>query len=547
MVETAETEESTVSEPQSIPAPSRRTVLRASFAAGAAVIGGSVASAQSLGSVGDVLGGLGGSLAPARPVLTHGVAAGDVRRDGALIWARADRPSRMIVETAATDSFAGARRWNGPVLTPESDGTGRMRLVGLEAGQDVHYRVRLTDALTSAESEPVTGVFRTAPAERGPIRLQWSGDVCGQGFGINPDRGGMRVWRTMADRHPDLFLHSGDTVYADGPLTETVALADGSTWRNIVTPEKSKVAETLQEYRGQFSYNLLDENYRYFNSRVGQAVQWDDHEVLNNWYPGEVLTGDVAAKYTEKNVDVLAARAFRAFHEWLPLDETAAVDGRVYRKIAYGPLLDVFVLDMRTYKDANSLGSRGADGRILGDKQVRWLVDEVTRSTATWKVIAADLPVGLVVPDGPSDIEAVAQGDPGAPQGRETEIARVLKAFKDAGVRNHVWLTADVHYTAAHHYDPSRAAFTDFDPFWEFVSGPLNAGAFGPNPLDGTFGPRLEFVHAPGADHANTPPSDPSFQHFGEVRIDTDGRFTVDLLDATGRSLWATTLEPHAR
>lgn len=534
---------------------SRRAVLRGGLAAGAVLLGGSAAArAQSLGSDslgggslgGGSLGSAGGSLLRDRPTLTHGVAAGDVRRDGALIWARADRPATLVVETAPTADFRGARRWKGPVLSPSSDGTGRLRLVGLEAGQDVHYRVTVADAETGATSEPRTGVFRTAPAEKGPIRLQWSGDVCGQGWGINPDLGGMRIWRTMADRNPDLFLHSGDTVYADGPLEETVALPGGETWRNIMTPEKSKVAETLAEYRGQFAYNLLDEHYRHFNSRVVQAVQWDDHEVTNNWYAGEILDGEVGEKYTEKRVDVLAARAFQAFHEWMPIDPTMAVDGRIHRRIAYGPQLDVFVLDMRTYKDANTLGSRGDTGRVLGEEQLRWLIDGVTRSTATWKVIAADLPIGLVVPDG-DHIEGIGQGDDGAPQGRETEIARALAAFKAAGVRNHVWLTADVHYTAAHHYSPERAGFTDFDEFWEFVSGPLNAGAFGPNELEGTFGPRAEFVHAPGPDAANTPPSDPSFQHFGEVRIDADGRFTVDLLDGRGTSLWSRTLEPHWR
>ena len=55
-------------------------------------------------------------------------------------------------------------------------------------------------------------------------------------------------------------------------------------------------------------------------------------------------------------------------------------------------------------------------------------------------------------------------------------------------MRNVVWLTADVHYCAAHYYDPAKAAFTDFDGFWEFVAGPLNAGTFGPSTLDGTFG-----------------------------------------------------------
>ncbi len=62
--------------------------------------------------------------------------------------------------------------------------------------------------------------------------------------------------------NPDFFVHSGDSVYTDGPLQETVALPDGTLWDNLVTPEKRKVAETLAEYRGQFRYNLLDANVR---------------------------------------------------------------------------------------------------------------------------------------------------------------------------------------------------------------------------------------------------------------------------------------------
>ena len=71
--------------------------------------------------------------------------------------------------------------------------------------------------------------------------------------------------------------------------------------------------------------------------------------------------------------------------------------------------------------------------------------------------------------------------------------------MKRAGVRNTVWLTADVHYTAAHYYNPDKAQFQEFDPFWEFVSGPFHAGTFGPNELDNTFGPEVRFIKAPGA------------------------------------------------
>ena len=64
------------------------------------------------------------------------------------------------------------------------------------------------------------GHFRTAPAPGRPVRIAWSADVCGQGWGIDTSRGGMRLFETMADANPDLFVHVGDTIYADGPLAK---------------------------------------------------------------------------------------------------------------------------------------------------------------------------------------------------------------------------------------------------------------------------------------------------------------------------------------
>ncbi|MBM7415887.1 alkaline phosphatase D [Rhodococcus corynebacterioides] len=477
----------------------------------------------------------GPTLVRARPSLTHGVASGDVRADGALVWARSDTPATMVVDTSATDAFSSVTTTRGPLLTPQSDGTGVLRLTGLPAGQRVHYRVTL-ESEDGATSEPVTGVFSTAPDSPSNIRLLWGGDTAGQGYGINPDIGGMTIFGAMADREPDLFLHSGDVIYADGPLEESVTLPDGRVWRNTMSEAKSKVAETLDEYRGQYAYNLTDDNYRRFNSSVAQVVQWDDHETVNNWYPGEILDLE---QYTVKDVNLLSQRALQAFHEWLPVAPAEAVDGRVYRKIAYGPLLDVFVLDMRSYKDANSANT-APTGEILGDTQRRWLIDELSRSTATWKIIANDLPLGLVVPDGKTAQEGVGNGDPGAPLGRETDIAQVLTAIDRNDVTGTVWLTADVHYTAAHRYSPERAAYQEFREFWEFVSGPLNAGAFGPNDLDPTFGPEAVFVHAPPEPNAS--PLD-AFQHFGEVLIDKDSRsLTVNLCDGTGAVLFTQVL-----
>ncbi|POX36534.1 alkaline phosphatase, partial [Streptomyces sp. Ru73] len=304
---------------------------------------------------------------------------------------------------------------------------------------------------------------------------------------------------------------------------------------------KAKVAETLAEFRGAFRYNLLDENLRRFNAQVPTITQWDDHEVHNNWYPGQILDDD---RYTVKDVDVLSARSLRAFSEYFPI-RTLRPDGhgRVYRVVNHGPLLDVFVLDMRTYRNANSDGRQTEDAQgILGAEQLRWLKRELSRSRAVWKVIASDMPLGLVVPDGKTRFEAVAQGDPGQPLGRELQLAELLRHIKHQRITGTLWLTTDVHYTSAQRYDPARAAFKDFEPFWEFVSGPLNAGGFQALKLDGTFGPEQRFLKAP--DRANTSPAETP-QYFGEVDIDGgSGELTVRLRQDSGEVLFSQTLQP---
>jgi alkaline phosphatase D len=479
-----------------------------------------------------------------RPMLTDGIQSGDVSASAAVVWARADRVARMYVDVSPTETFRTVRRIRGPVLDTRTDLTGKTLLQGLPAGQDVYYRVVLADPDDdTVTGEPQVGRLRTAPVGASDIRFVWSADLGGQGWGIDRSRGGYRIFESMRKLSPDFFLCSGDLIYADGVMPREKPLSDGTVWRNVVTPAKSKVAETLDEYRGNYRYNLLDDNLRRFNAEVAQINSWDDHEVINNWYPGEILDD---ARYTEQRVDVLAARARQAFHEYLPTRTRSDEDGRIYRVQRYGELLDVFVLDMRSYKDPNTPGLETvSDGGVFGRRQLAWLKEQLAASRATWKVIAADLPLSLVVPDGAA-VEAVAQGNDGSPLGRELEVAELLSYAKRNRITGMVWLTGDVHYTAAHHYQPSRAAFTDFDPFWEFVSGPLNA-AVGveptPNPVDNTFGPEVVFSQGAPSPDVNNPGF--GYQYFGEVSIAGDSRvMTVRLRDIDGRVAHTVDLAP---
>lgn len=479
-----------------------------------------------------------------RPQAVWGVASGDVSSDSAILWSRTDRPAEMIVEYATTESMHDARRVRGPAALAASDFTVKLQLRGLPAGERIWYRVTFRDLADARyESEPVVGSFFTPPLERRNLRLAWSGDTAGQGWGIDVARGGMRSYATILEREPHVFLHSGDTIYADNPIPPQVALDDGTVWRNLVTPETSVVAQSLADYRGRFRYNLLDENVRRFNAHVAQIVQWDDHETTNNWYPGESLRRD--ARYRVHSASLLAAWARRAMFEYVPIRESLRAPQRIYRVQRLGPSLDLFVLDQRSYRGPNSpnrQSQRGPDTALLGDRQLAWLKRQLRRSRATWKIIAADMPIGLIVRDDVG-FENVANG-PGPPLGRELELADLLAFMQREQIRNVVWLTADVHYAAAHYYDPAVAQFGQFDPFWEFVAGPLHAGTFGPNELDDTFGPQVRFQSVEPGMKGNRPPSE-GLQFFGTLDLEGASEvLTVGLYNVAGERLYQVELPP---
>jgi alkaline phosphatase D len=482
----------------------------------------------------------------AKPAMPYGVTAGDVGGGRAVIWSRADRAARMFVEFSTTERFADPRRVRGPAALESSDFTSRLTLTDLPAGQRVFYRViyqDLSDLRTW--SDPVAGSFTTPSTTPRDLTLAWSADTVGQGWGINPEWGGLRLYDTMRRAQPDVFINVGDTIYADQIVLPEVKLDDGTTWKNVVTEAKSKVAESVADFRGCHQYNLSDEHMRRFIAETSQVVMWDDHEVLDNWYWERRKDAD--ERYKEKSVAVLAARARQAFVEYNPLPIVGDDLDRIYRSIPMGPLVEVFALDMRSYKGANSENrqpSMDAASAIFGPGQLQWLKASLKASKATWKIVAADLPLGLIVGDGPGRYEAVANGEPGAPLGRELEVADLLRDLKRNRVKNVVWITADVHYCAAHHYHPTRAKFTDFDPFWEFVAGPLNAGTFGPGTLDATFGPEATFVGIPPGMKANRPPSD-GFQFFGTLKASAKTRaLTVQLHDLAGKVIYSTELAP---
>ena len=158
----------------------------------------------------------------------------------------------------------------------------------------------------------------------------------------------------------------------------------------------------VEQYRVPLRRRVIDGNAQRFGASVPMIAQWDDHEVVNNWSDAKDLSND--ARYTEKNIPTLIARATKAFHEYAPLRPHDAEESeRVYRKLSYGKLLDVFVIDMRSYRGPNTANlqtQEGPETAFLGAEQLAWLQDELEHSDATWKVISADMPIGLNIGDG---------------------------------------------------------------------------------------------------------------------------------------------------
>jgi alkaline phosphatase D len=194
----------------------RRFLVQSGLAAGGSALSGSLllsACSTPSGSAPMI-----GASDAERPKMPSGLQFGDVTGDRAIVWGRSDRLSQMIVEYDTTDRFTNPSRVMGPYATAATDFTTRVDLSGLPLGQSIFTRVRYVDPNNSRiQSETRLGQFRTPPLADGkrPVRFHWSGDMAGQGWGINLEFGGVKIYEAMRRRNPDFFVHNGDTIYAD--------------------------------------------------------------------------------------------------------------------------------------------------------------------------------------------------------------------------------------------------------------------------------------------------------------------------------------------
>jgi alkaline phosphatase D len=450
--------------------------------------------------------------------VTHGVAAGEVTATSALIWGRCDRLTELNVEWRAA---ASPWQMAPPVrVMAEHDYTATVRLDALVPGSEYEYRVRCAGAADGGE--PVDGRFRTAPSPTtaAPVRFAWSGDVGGQNVCRDQNQG-YPIFRTIESLHADFFIALGDMIYADNPCRPVGRYGNAQ----IVGPPTAAV--DLTGFWAYWKYNREDELLRSLLASAATYAVWDDHEVRDDFGPAD--DSDAAGHH-------LMPAGLQAFRDY-----NALPAGPMFRSVRWGKHLEVFFLDTRSYRDANTAADDPRHPKtLLGREQREWLKQGVAGSTATWKVIVSSVPLAI-----PTSLATAhdgwANGDGNS--GFENELFDILRFLKKHHVRNELWISTDVHFVSVFRHTP----FSDSPDFklYEVETGPLNSGIVPKPGVDPSLHPQRLFVHPTDATAEASFEQALGWFNFGMVTIDGDGGLNLDIRDARGRDLFNLILAPQ--
>lgn len=386
---------------------------------------------------------------------SEGVASGDVTDTAAILWTRTS-PGDVRLDVAKDAGFAQLVSQLALNASDDTDGTVKYEVTGLTPSTLYVYRFVRTD---TQESSPI-GMFRTAPAmdDPGSFRFVYTGDS-------NAEFQPFTVLRHAAAESPDVWFWAGDTAYADAILQGLPAAVD------------------LPGYRGKHRQNREDAALRDLLATSPVWVQWDDHEVSND-YDGGDLEPDISREQQ--------LAGYQAFFEYQPIRaQNVAGDGfRTYRSVRYGALAEFFILDCRQYR-SRDVGRDGGGpdpraflfptlefdtiGRLsdpnltmLGAEQLAWLKAGLKGSTARWKFVLSSLPFTslLFMPYDRWD-------------GYPAEKYDLLRYIDLEGITGCVLLSADIHGNV-HNPDVTRfmrdTNWQEFSPCFripEFIAGPI--------------------------------------------------------------------------
>ena len=415
-------------------------------------------------------------------VFSYGVASGDVRPDGAVLWTRADHEATLTVEVATDQAFEHVLIEEEVKAEKDADFTAKAEVSSLEAAQTYFYRFRRGDSMSEV------GTFHTAPAEdeASPVRFAFSGDADSTVREDGTRAFDFKVLDAIRAEDADFFLFFGDTIYADS--------GDG--------PK----ATTLDDYRAKYKESREIERMRQVLAGTPIYTVWDDHEVEND-FAGTTVDPD------------LLANGRQAFREYMPISGDDNPDV-LYRTFRWGKDVEFIILDERSFRSASAAAActpQGADSpdvlpgfgfpdvpqpvrnirlavdlplatdpacvaalndperTMLGEEQKQFLFDALSNSDATFKIIVNEVPISEIFAQ-PYDRW----------EGYRAEREAVLGFIAFSQIKNVVFLTTDFHAnillnTYVNVLNPTDAQGRPKGPVIarEAIAGPIAHGTFG--------------------------------------------------------------------
>ncbi|MGF7151138.1 alkaline phosphatase D [Sphingomonas zeicaulis] len=410
---------------------------------------------------------------------TLGVASGDPWPDGFVIWTRlAPRPldehggmPQVTVpvtwEVAEDERFARVVRKGEAMARPELGHSVHVEVGGLSPHRHYWYRF----AVAGSDASPV-GRARTAPAaDAGLDRLRIGVAGC-----QHWEAGLYGAWGALA-REPDvdLLFHYGDYIYegAGRPVAE-----------HVVRSHAGDEIYSLDDYRRRYAQYKADPQLQAAHQSCAFASSFDDHEVDNNW------AGDFDQDGTPPEAFLLRRMAgYQAWYENMPVRraQMPGLEGiRAFRRLDFGRLLRMHVLDTRSYRTDQSCNDIAradtctpeahASPEMLGHVQEAWL-DEGLGNQRTWNLLAQQV---IVMP---LDVRAPGQDRPILEtdlwDGYRPAKARLVESIRRNGLSNVVIATGDHHKHAAG-IVPENGLTPDGKPVAvEFLATSISSGGNG--------------------------------------------------------------------
>ncbi|MDL9944811.1 alkaline phosphatase D family protein [Gordonia sp. ABSL11-1] len=401
------------------------------------------------------------SAAPSRStVFAHGVASGDPLPDGVILWTRVTptasaRPGSgvgpatdVVWEVARDESFTGVVASGTVRATATADHTVKVDVGGLSPNTRYTYRFRVTGGPAQG-AVSATGHTRTAPAVGADVsRIRFGVVSCS-----NWEAGYFGAYRHLRS-HRDLsaIVHLGDYFYE----YETGGYTGNSGTVRRTEPANETI--TLRDYRIRHSQYKTDPDLTELHRLLPWICTWDDHESANDsWKGGAENHGPGEGPWSARK-----AASEKAYFEWMPVRPQASGTGRhLYRRLRYGRLLELSMLDLRTYRDqqvsATSTAIDDPQRSITGAAQMNWLTGGLTSSTTRWQIVGNPVMISPVLLPPLDERNAAALTEMlGLPKGGvpynadqwdgyTADRRRLLDAIRADSVDNVVFITGDIH------------------------------------------------------------------------------------------------------